>query len=113
MITRAQLLLRPSAIVDPWAGHSDRVTQLGGKLGEAGALVALGADLLDSFSRALEAVGLLDPFEVRGIVAGFWYGARYDFLTLLARGSRGVVDAWRTGIVTALEDKASKESPLE
>jgi type I restriction enzyme M protein len=96
-----------------WAGHSHRVALLAGKLGEAGALVALRADLLDSFSRALEAVGLLDPFEVRGIVAGFWYGARYDFLTLMARGSRGVVDAWRTGIVTALEDKASKESPLE
>jgi type I restriction enzyme M protein len=96
-----------------WAGHGDRVTQLAGKLGEQGALVALRADLLESFSRSLEAVGLLDPFEVRGIVAGFWYGARYDFLTLMARGSRGVVDAWRTGIVTALEDKAGKESPLE
>ncbi|WP_324751202.1 class I SAM-dependent DNA methyltransferase [Sphingomonas sp. LY54] len=96
-----------------WAQHRDRVTQLAGKLGQPGSLVALRADLLDSFSRSLEAVGLLDPFEVRGIVAGFWYGARYDFLTLMARGSRGVVDAWRTGIVTALEDKASKQSPLE
>lgn len=26
---------------------------------------------------------------------------------------RGLADAWRTSIVTALEDKASKESPLE
>jgi type I restriction enzyme M protein len=26
-----------------------------------------------SFSTALEAIGLLDPFQVRGIVAGFWY----------------------------------------
>jgi type I restriction enzyme M protein len=31
----------------------------------------------------------------------------------MARGSHGVVDAWRTSIVTALEDKAKKESPLE
>jgi len=96
-----------------WAEHRDRVAQLAGRHGEPGALVALRAELLDSFSGALEAVGLLDPFEVRGIVAGFWYGARYDFLTLMARGSRGVVDAWRTGIVTALEDKARRESPLE
>ncbi|MFN7882035.1 MAG: hypothetical protein ACK5PF_03340, partial [bacterium] len=65
------------------------------------------------FSTSLEAIGLLDPFQVRGIVAGFWYQTKYDFLTLMARGAKGVADAWRTSIVTALEDKASKESPLE
>ena len=46
-------------------------------------------------------------------MAGFWNQSKYDFLTLMARGSHGVVDAWRTSIVTALEDKAKKESPLE
>ncbi|MGZ5001286.1 MAG: hypothetical protein ACXV7F_13405, partial [Methylomonas sp.] len=51
--------------------------------------------------------------QVRGIVAGFWNQSKYDFLTLMARGSHGVVDAWRTSIVTALEDKAGKERPLE
>ena len=35
------------------------------------------------------------------------------FRSLQARGAKGVADAWRTSIVTALEDKASKESPLE
>lgn len=58
-------------------------------------------------------MGLLDPFHVRGIAAGFWYPSKYDFLTLTARDSEGVVDAWRTGIVTSLEDEANKESPLE
>ena len=43
----------------------------------------------------LEAIGLLDPFQVRGIVAGFWNQTRYEFLTLQARGAKGVVDAWR------------------
>jgi type I restriction enzyme M protein len=76
-------------------------------------LVTLRNDLLASFSQSLEAIGLLDPFQVRGIVAGFWYQTKYDFLTLMARSARGVADAWRTSIVTALEDKASKESPLE
>jgi type I restriction enzyme M protein len=70
-------------------------------------------ELLASFSGSLEQIGLLDPFQVRGIVAGFWNQTKYDFLTLMARGSHGVVDAWRTSIVTALEDKAKKESPLE
>lgn len=96
-----------------WQAHSARITALSGQMDNASSLVALRADLLESFSQSLEAIGLLDPFQVRGIVAGFWYQTKYEFLTLQARGAVGVVDAWRTSIVTALEDKASKESPLE
>ncbi|MEK7917038.1 class I SAM-dependent DNA methyltransferase [Burkholderia contaminans] len=96
-----------------WAEHSARITALAGQMDNAASLVALRNDLLASFSQSLEAIGLLDPFQVRGIVAGFWYQSKYDFLTLMARGAKGVADAWRTSIVTALEDKASKESPLE
>ncbi len=96
-----------------WHAHSARITALSGQMDNAASLVALRNDLLTSFSQSLEAIGLLDPFQVRGIVAGFWYQTKYDFLTLMARGAKGVADAWRTSIVTALEDKASKESPLE
>ena len=96
-----------------WQDHSARIRALSGQMDNAASLVALRNDLLDSFSQSLEAIGLLDPFQVRGIVAGFWYQTKYDFLTLMARGAKGVADAWRTSIVTALEDKASKESPLE
>ncbi len=96
-----------------WQAHSARITALAGQMDNAASLVALRNDLLASFSTSLEAIGLLDPFQVRGIVAGFWYQTKYDFLTLMARGAKGVADAWRTSIVTALEDKASKESPLE
>jgi len=100
-----------------WQAHSTRITALAGQMQNendgAASLVALRNDLLASFSTSLEAIGLLDPFHVRGIVAGFWYQTKYDFLTLMARGAKGVADAWRTSIVTALEDKASKESPLE
>lgn len=96
-----------------WQDHSARISALSGQLDNAASLVSLRTDLLASFSQSLEAIGLLDPFQVRGIVAGFWYQTKYDFLTLQARGAKGVADAWRTSIVTALEDKASKESPLE
>ena len=92
-----------------WKAHSQRITDLAG----AQSFVALRNELLASFSGSLEQIGLLDPFQVRGIVAGFWNQTKYDFLTLMARGSHGVVDAWRTSIVTALEDKTKKESPLE
>ena len=96
-----------------WQQHSARITALAGQMDNAASLVALRNDLLASFSLSLEAIGLLDQFQVRGIVAGFWYQTKYDFLSLMARGAKGVADAWRASIVTALEDKASKESPLE
>lgn len=96
-----------------WHEHSPRITALAGKLDSSAALVELRGELLASFSQTLEGIGLLDPFQVRGIVAGFWYQSKYDFLGLMARGSRGVIDAWRTSIITALEDKASKQNPLD
>lgn len=96
-----------------WRAHSLRITALAGRQENRAALVELRSELLTSFSQTLERIGLLDPFQVRGIVAGFWYQSKYDFLGLMARGSRGVIDAWRTSIITALEDKASKQNPLE
>lgn len=122
--TNAGLLAKEAAIRTAfehwWAEHGVRITALSGQITAdsdtamaSASLVALRNDLLASFSQSLEAIGLLDPFQVRGIVAGFWYQTKYDFLTLMARGAKGVADAWRTSIVTALEDKASKESPLE
>jgi type I restriction enzyme M protein len=92
-----------------WLTHSTGITKLAGE----SSFVGLRGELLTSFSQSLEQIGLLDPFQVRGIVAGFWYQTKYDFLTLMARGSRGVVDAWRTSIVTALDDKTVKDNPLE
>lgn len=96
-----------------WQAHSGRIVALSGQMDNAASLVALRNELLASFSASLEAIGLLDPFQVRGIVAGFWTQTKYEFLTLMARGATGVADAWRTSIVTALEDKASKHSPLD
>ena len=111
------LVAREAAIRDAfehwWQAHSGRIVALSGQMDNAASLVALRSELLASFSASLDAIGLLDPFQVRGIVAGFWTQTKYEFLTLMARGATGVADAWRTSIVTALEDKASKESPLE
>jgi type I restriction enzyme M protein len=115
--TNAGLVAKEAAIREAfeqwWKEHSARIMALSGTLDDAASLVTLRHDLLQSFSHSLEAIGLLDPFQVRGIVAGFWYQTKYEFLTLQARGAKGVADAWRTSIVTALEDKATKESPLE
>ncbi|MDQ9019575.1 type I restriction-modification system subunit M [Acinetobacter sichuanensis] len=92
-----------------WSENASSITTLVGEK----SFVSVRQQLLESFSQTLNQVGMLDNFQVKGMIAGFWYQAKYDFLTLMARGSSGVVDAWRTGIVTALEDKTRKESPLE
>lgn len=92
-----------------WQAHSPRIAALAG----APSLVGLRNELLHSFSEALEPVGLLDRFQVRGIVAGFWADAKYEFMTLMARGAQGVVDAWCTSILTAMDDEQSKDKPLD
>ncbi len=107
------LLAREQAVRDAfaawWEAHSPRITALAGQP----SFVGLRNDLLDSFQAALEPVGLLGRFQVRGIVAGFWDSAKYEFMTLMARGAKGVIDAWRTSILTALDDDQAKGNPLD
>ncbi|CAD5366522.1 Type I restriction-modification system, DNA-methyltransferase subunit M [Rubrivivax sp. A210] len=111
------LLAREQAVQDAfaawWQAHSPRIVALGNRGQGQQSIVGLRAELLNSFSAALEPPGLLNPFQVRGIVAGFWEAAKYEFLTLVARGPRGVVDAWRTSILTAMDDEQSKDNPLD
>lgn len=111
------LMAREAAIRDTfedwWQAHSTRITDLAMAGDNPGALVALRQELLTSFSDTLEQLAMLDPFQIRGIIAQFWNASRYDFLTVMARGTKGVADAWRSSIVTALEDKGSKDSPLD
>ena len=111
-----------------WAQHSHHIIGLGPQTANAGNAVreaaaaytgngspfaALREELLASFSAALEPVAMLDPFAVRGIIAGFWEQSKNDFRALQVRGARGVIDAWRTSINTALEDKQDKSNPLD
>jgi type I restriction enzyme M protein len=92
-----------------WQAHSPRITALAGQP----SFVGLRNDLLHSFSAALEPVRVLGRFQVRGIVAGFWDDAKYEFMTLMARGAKGVVDAWRTSILTGMNDEQTKDNPLD
>ncbi|MBB2811635.1 UNVERIFIED_ORG: type I restriction enzyme M protein [Rhizobium esperanzae] len=95
-----------------WAAHERKILALA-KANDPGALIALRDELLSSFSETLDSLGILDTFTVRGIIAQFWNQSRFDFLTLMARDTTGVVDAWRISIVTALEDTGSNENSLD
>ncbi len=115
--TNTGLMAREQAMRDAfdawWQAHSPRITALAGMGAGARGFVGLRNDLLHSFSAALEPAGVLGRFQVRGIVAGFWEDAKYEFMTLMARGAKGVVDAWRTSILTAMDDEKAKDNPLE
>ena len=71
------------------------------------------AQLLGSFEKAVGPLGLLDWFQVAGVVATWWGDVQNDLRTVTARGFLGLVEAWETSIVTALQDGKSKDNPLD
>jgi type I restriction enzyme M protein len=93
-----------------WQQRGTHIAQLSGN-GQQ--LSALRDDLIGTFTHALDPIGMLDRFAVRGIIAGFWDQNKNEFRTLQARGVMGVVDAWRTSIITLLEDDQNKTNPLD
>ncbi|MFD4532767.1 N-6 DNA methylase [Kitasatospora sp. NPDC058397] len=66
------------------------------------ALMAVRGDLIESFVERLGRVGLLDPYALAGAVAGWWYEAKYDLLTLSENGFAGVLDGWVENVETLL-----------
>ena len=93
-----------------WQQRGTQIAQLSGN-GQQ--LSALRENLIGTFTHALDPVGMLDRFAVRGIIAGFWDQNKNEFRTLQARGVLGVVDAWRTSVITILEDDQKKTNPLD
>jgi type I restriction enzyme M protein len=69
--------------------------------------------LLDSFTAALAPNGLLDRFQLAGVIVRWWNTIQYDLRTLAAHGFTAVVDGWLTTITTALEDSGAKTDPLD
>jgi type I restriction enzyme M protein len=76
-------------------------------------LMTMRKALLESFTTALLPVGLLDRFQIAGVIVRWWDTIQYDLRTLAAHGFTGVIDGWVTTITTALEDKTSKTDPLD
>lgn len=73
-----------------------------------GNLMRLRAHLMKSFREALEPVGLLDRFQVEGIIAAWWNEAQYDLRALAAQGFDGLVDSWVATIEAAFEANDTK-----
>jgi type I restriction enzyme M protein len=72
--------------------------------------------LLASFAEALEPHGLLNRYQVEGIIASWWSEVQFELKALAATGFDGLVDGWVTFIQDALEDEEAtggKFDPLE
>ena len=76
-------------------------------------LMTVRRTLLESFIAELRPIGLLDRFQLAGVIVRWWNTNQYDLRTLAAHGFTGVVDGWVTTITTALEDKDAKADPLD
>ena len=76
-------------------------------------LMTVRRTLLESFIAELQPVGLLDRFQLAGVIVRWWNTNQYDLRTLVAHGFTGVVDGWVTTITTAMEDSDVKTDPLD
>jgi type I restriction enzyme M protein len=98
-----------AAVEHWWEGHASQVVQLP----STRSLMAVRRTLLDSFTAELLSVGLLDRYQLAGVIVRWWNANQYDLRTLVAHGFTGVVDGWVTTITTAMEDTDTKVDPLD
>jgi type I restriction enzyme M protein len=82
-------------------------------LPSTGSLMKVRRTLLESFIAELLPVGLLDRFQLAGVIVRWWNANQYDLRTLVAHGFTGVVDGWVTTITTAMEDSNARTDPLD
>ena len=92
-----------------WEQHATLVADLP----STKSLMKVRRTLLESFTAELLPVGLLDRFQVAGVIVRWWNTNQYDLRTLVAHGFTGVVDGWVTTITTAMEDSDAKADPLD
>jgi type I restriction enzyme M protein len=99
-----------TAAFDTWWEANKKVIV---ELPETRALMATRATLLDSFVAALTPVGVLDRFQVAGVIASWWGDIQFDLRALAAGGFGAVIDGWVTTITTGLDDRTAKGNPLD
>jgi type I restriction enzyme M protein len=110
------VLAKEQALTDAvegwWKKHKKHLAGLP----ESQELMKVRAELLSSFEKAVRPVGLLDAFQVAGVIAAWWGGAmegvQNDLRTVTARGFLGLVEAWETSILAVLEDRQSPDKTI-
>ena len=91
-----------------WDRHVKHIVELSG-MGR-GKVMDTRADLLESFVSALKDLGVLDRYQLAGVIASWWGGVQYDFNTLAYRKFSGVVQSWLTTIEAAFDRRTRRRS---
>jgi type I restriction enzyme M protein len=86
---------------DWWDRHVKHITELPDVGREK--VMETRRDLLDSFVAALEPLGVLDRYQLAGVIASWWGDVQYDVKTLAYRKFSGVVRGWLATIEAAFE----------
>jgi type I restriction enzyme M protein len=76
-------------------------------------LIDLRKQLVASFQTTLRPVGMLDRFQISGIIASWWGDNQADLKTLANIGFKGLIDAWVSTVLDALTEEKSKVDPLD
>jgi type I restriction enzyme M protein len=92
-----------------WSAQQTRL----GELHSTAQLVDLRKELISSFESALKAVPMLDRFAVNGIIASWWGETQPDLKALATLGYQGLIDAWVSTVLDALEEEKAKVDPLD
>ncbi|MET9716269.1 N-6 DNA methylase [Streptomyces rochei] len=98
LVEPAETRLR-DAFSDWWVRHSKRLVELP----DSHTVMEIRAELLESFVTELQPLGMLDRFELAGVVAAWWGETQYDIKALAQHGFEGVVEGWITTIESAFE----------
>ncbi|ORC20130.1 type I restriction-modification system subunit M [Rhodococcus qingshengii] len=76
-------------------------------------LIDLRKQLVASFQPTLRPIGMLDRFQISGIIASWWGDNQADLKTLANIGFKGLIDAWVSTVLDALAEEKSKVDPLD
>ncbi|AZI58889.1 SAM-dependent DNA methyltransferase [Nakamurella antarctica] len=92
-----------------WTAEQGRFTELQ----TTADLIDLRKQLVGTFQSALAPIGMLDRFVVSGIIATWWGKNQPDLKTLATIGFKGLIDAWVSTVLDALDEEKSKVDPLD
>ena len=89
-----------------WTRHVKHITELP----DTKRIMEIRADLLDSFVDALEPLGVLDRYQLAGIIASWWGDIQYDVKTLASHGFDGLVQGWLATIEEAFSEEEDDDT---
>lgn len=83
------------------------------KLQSTADLVELRKEFIETFRVTLEATPLLDHFAVSGVIASWWGASLPDLKALATLGYHGLIEAWVTTVLDALDEEKATVNPLD